>query len=246
MAGIFCVRSALAVTGFLTKYHSNRHTGPSKRICYNRKTISLATLNFFLIVHILAILFVPFVLIHYLWPDICCLLKKKSMKSFRLVALSALLTVASFCAIVYSSCTKDACKGVTCLNGGTCSGGTCTCPTGFIGTNCQTLAFIGTWKGNDVCSVGGPYNNINISIAPSSTDTTRVLITNPGGFGASATVTGTVSSDGKTITYTSQSVSSAVTISGTMTLSSNTAFAHSYSAVDSGASTTCSGNYTKQ
>lgn len=169
------------------------------------------------------------------------------MKSFRLVALSALLTVGSFSTILYTtSCEKDACKGVTCLNGGTCDGGSCTCPTGFVGTNCQTLAVIGSWKGNDACSAGGPYNNITIAIAASSTDTTKVLITNPGGFGASAQITGTVSADGKTITYTNQSVSSAVRISGTMTLSSNTAFAHSYSAIDSSTTVTCSGNYSKQ
>ncbi len=168
------------------------------------------------------------------------------MKSIRLVALSAIITIGSFCTILYTSCTKDACKGVTCLNGGTCSGGSCSCPTGYLGTNCQTLAFIGSWKGNDACSVGGPYNNITMTLAASSTDTTKVLITNPGGFGGTVTITGNLSSDAKTVTYTGQSISSAVTMSGTMTLSSNTAFTHAYSASDSGVTTTCSGNYAKQ
>ncbi|MBC7554602.1 MAG: calcium-binding EGF-like domain-containing protein [Taibaiella sp.] len=75
------------------------------------------------------------------------------MKSFRLIALSALVTVGSFSTIVYTSCTKDACKGVTCQNGGTCDGGTCTCPTGYEGTNCQTESrtkIIKIWSASDV------------------------------------------------------------------------------------------------
>jgi hypothetical protein len=79
------------------------------------------------------------------------------MKSFRLVALSALLTVGTFGTVVYTSCTKDACKGVTCLNGGTCSGGTCTCPTGYEGANCETTSrtkIIKIWSASDT-KVGG-------------------------------------------------------------------------------------------
>ena len=75
------------------------------------------------------------------------------MKSFRLVALSALLTVGTFSAVLYTSCTKDACKGVTCQNGGTCSGGTCTCPTGYEGANCETASrdkIIKIWSASDV------------------------------------------------------------------------------------------------
>ena len=74
------------------------------------------------------------------------------MKSIRLMALSALVTIGSFSAVVYTSCTKDACKGVTCQNGGTCSGGTCTCPTGYEGTNCETKSrdkIIKIWSASD-------------------------------------------------------------------------------------------------
>lgn len=171
------------------------------------------------------------------------------MKSLRLIALSAIFTIGTFCLIMYSSCSKsssDPCSGITCLHGGACTAGTCTCPTGYEGTTCQTLAFIGSWKGSDACSIGGPYNNITIMIASSSTDTTKVLINNPGGFGTSVNITGNLSTDGKTVTYTNQPVSSAVNITGTMTLSSNTAFTHSYSATDTSTTTTCNGNYTKQ
>ncbi len=177
----------------------------------------------------------------------------KQMKSLRLIAFSAIVTIGTFSAVLYSSCNKtsdnktsDPCSGITCNHGGVCSSGTCTCPTGYMGTNCQTLALIGSWKGNDACSVGGPYNNIIISVASSSTDTTKVLITNPGGFGSSVQITGNLSTDGKTVTYTNQAVSSAVTISGTITLTSNTAFTHAYTAIDASTTTTCSGNYDKQ
>lgn len=170
------------------------------------------------------------------------------MKSIRLIALSAFVTISAFCAVLYSaSCTKDACKGVTCLNGGTCSGGTCSCPTGWIGTNCQTRAFIGTWTGTDACSPSGSYN-VTIKIDPSSTDTTKVIINNPGGFGTNNNITGTLSTDSKAITYTNQIVNSSTTpdtLSGTLTLTSNTQFGHSYTARE-GAVFTCSGNYTKQ
>jgi hypothetical protein len=185
------------------------------------------------------------------------------MKSFRLIALSALITIGSLVSVIYTSCSKDECKSVTCLNGGTCSGGTCTCPTGYtgadcgtkvvcslgyIGADCKTHAFIGTWTGTDVCSPTGSYN-VTISLAASSTDTTKVLINNPGGFGTNNTITGTLSGDARTITYTNQIVNSSTatpdTLSGTMTLSDSTHFAHSYVAKE-GTNYTCSGNYTKQ
>lgn len=72
------------------------------------------------------------------------------MRPFRIMILSALLVVCSFC-MVYVSCTKDACKGVNCLNSGTCSGGVCQCPTGVGGNDCETIyrsAYVNTYMGN--------------------------------------------------------------------------------------------------
>jgi len=74
------------------------------------------------------------------------------MKSLRLIALSALVTVGAFTTVLYTSCSKDACSGVTCQNGGTCSGGNCTCPTGYEGTSCETKSitkFAKTWTASD-------------------------------------------------------------------------------------------------
>ena len=169
------------------------------------------------------------------------------MKSFRIIALSVIVTISTFGAILYTSCTKDACKGVTCLNGGTCSGGTCTCPTGYIGASCQTRAFVGTWQGGDACTPTVPgITSITITMANSSVDSTTVIIGNAGGFAQN--VNGTLSSDGKTISYNNQIVnpsSSPDTLSGTIVLTDNTHFTHTYTAKE-GVVYSCSGQYSKQ
>ena len=46
--------------------------------------------------------------------------------------------VSLFAGTLYTSCKKDRCKGVTCLNGGSCNEGNCSCPTGYSGTRCET------------------------------------------------------------------------------------------------------------
>ena len=103
------------------------------------------------------------------------------MKSIRLVALSALMTVGTFAAIVYSSCTKDACKGVTCQNNGTCSGGACKCPSGVGGANCETVyrtLYAYTYKGNGTDNLGGTYTNNKLifSIGSDTSDYTKMSL----------------------------------------------------------------------
>ena len=61
------------------------------------------------------------------------------MRFIKQIALGTFLALGVYCAVIYSSCTKDACKTVNCLNGGTCNGGGCMCDTGIGGTNCQTI-----------------------------------------------------------------------------------------------------------
>ena len=73
------------------------------------------------------------------------------MKLLKRIALAAFLTAGTFCAVLYTSCSKDECKGVTCNNGGTCSGGLCTCTTGYEGASCDTAyrsTYTNTYKGN--------------------------------------------------------------------------------------------------
>ncbi len=82
------------------------------------------------------------------------------MKSFKYIALSAILAVGVFYVAIYSSsCTKDACKGVTCLNKGMCSGGRCTCDTGIGGLNCETiyrLLYKNAYMGNAIVTYSQP------------------------------------------------------------------------------------------
>jgi len=61
------------------------------------------------------------------------------MKSARSLVFTLIITLLVVGAAFYSSCTKDACKGVTCLNGVLCNGGTCACPAGIGGIRCETV-----------------------------------------------------------------------------------------------------------
>ena len=63
------------------------------------------------------------------------------MRFIKQIAVSIVLTLAIFFGVVYTSCTKDACKGVTCLNNTTCSGGSCNCSAkpGLGGSNCEII-----------------------------------------------------------------------------------------------------------
>ena len=100
------------------------------------------------------------------------------MKTLRLIALSALVTVASATAIFSTSCSKDACKDVTCQNGGTCSDGTCVCPTGYEGTSCETMSrtkFTKSWSATDHL-VGGTFVASYTANISAGTATTDVLI----------------------------------------------------------------------
>jgi hypothetical protein len=102
------------------------------------------------------------------------------MKFIKNIAFAAFLTIGAFSAVMYTSCTKDACKDVTCQNGGTCSGGTCTCPTGVGGTNCATIfrtTYTNTYKGNGTDNAGGTYNNFRLSFATTGTDLTKMTVT---------------------------------------------------------------------
>ena len=82
------------------------------------------------------------------------------MKHLRVISVSAILTILSFALVFYTtSCKKDPCAGVTCLNGGACGGGTCDCPSGYSGASCETPVnsiYAGSWSGRD-CSGTATY-----------------------------------------------------------------------------------------
>lgn len=53
-----------------------------------------------------------------------------------------LLSLCMLAAIIFTSCTKDNCKGVLCQNGGTCMQGSCQCPTGYYGNFCEQSTIV--------------------------------------------------------------------------------------------------------
>lgn len=80
------------------------------------------------------------------------------MNILRNVVLTTILTISVFSAVIYTSCKKDKCSNVICLNLGACDGGNCYCPTGYEGRRCDTLArnkFIFTFQGIDSCTKTG-------------------------------------------------------------------------------------------
>ena len=90
-----------------------------------------------------------------------------------------LLTIAIAAIVSFTSCNVDRCKTIVCANEGVCNMGVCTCPSGYEGTNCETVTrdkFTGNWmvfeKGSSTFSAQYP-----ISIEPSSL-ITDVLIYN--------------------------------------------------------------------
>lgn len=69
----------------------------------------------------------------------------------RIKLLSLLPIVCALFAVTsITGCKEDACKGVTCQNGGKCNNGDCACEFAYEGKNCETLKrtkFFGTYEG---------------------------------------------------------------------------------------------------
>lgn len=69
-----------------------------------------------------------------------------------LIAAATFLGVAT--TLVYTSCEKDSCLDLKCLNGGTCTDGYCRCPSGYEGPTCNERIvdkFLGTYVGDTKC-----------------------------------------------------------------------------------------------
>ena len=83
--------------------------------------------------------------------------------------------------LILSSC-SDPCDDVNCQNGSSCDDGTCLCKTGYSGNNCEIenrMAFIGTWKGMDVCSGENPVTiELLISASADAVDKVNLSLTN--------------------------------------------------------------------
>ena len=155
------------------------------------------------------------------------------MRSIKHIALGAILTLSAFCAVLYTSCSKDACKGVTCSNGGTCTGGNCACPTGYEGTSCQTLSrdkFVGTYIGTEICNVGTDNYSITLASNSNALELTYTNLYNQG-FTATCTMAATDS-------FTFAGSQSGATFSGSGRLATNTITVH-YTIVNATLSNSC-------
>jgi hypothetical protein len=170
------------------------------------------------------------------------------MKNLKSILLSSVLTLGIFGATTFVSCNPDACKDVVCNNGGTCNDGDCVCASGFEGTNCETQS-LSKFLGSNNTSVNynfsdnggttcGNYTG-TFTATRSAADTTRLILTNFGGFGLTTSVYATV--DKNTLTIPSQAITGATsnTVSGTGTYS-NGVISGSYTNNDG--TSTC--NYT--
>ena len=103
------------------------------------------------------------------------------MKQFKTLFLTAIVTLSAFATIIYTSCKKDPCSGVTCQNGGSCDNGSCTCLSGYSGTYCQNSSISFT---NDAFTT----MNITVNGSTSSVDPGQTIAF-VGGEGTNANVT---------------------------------------------------------
>ncbi len=100
--------------------------------------------------------------------------------------------------LIISSCRKETCAGISCLNGGNCNNGSCACALGFEDSVCQTetrTKYLGNLTGNEICNVTNA--TVPVSITTLAGDVTRVNITNL--YGSGFTATGKVQSNGSIV-----------------------------------------------
>ena len=162
------------------------------------------------------------------------------MKTLKSIAFTVALALGTFGAVTYTSCNSDDCKDVVCNNGGTCIDGNCSCPTGFEGSDCGTLArakFLGTYTGSESCTLG--TDNYSVKVTEHS-DKAKMNIENlyNENFVANA------NPDGNGFTIPSQSVGSSTTVSGNGTISGNN-ISITYTINNGATSNTCTYTGTK-
>ncbi len=106
------------------------------------------------------------------------------MKPIRNILLTSLIATLALFSVIYTSCNKNKCHNVTCLNQGTCDGGYCVCPRGFEGNRCQTLSrekFIATYNGGDSCHDATTPNHFTqypVHLLSRLNDSTEMVLTN--------------------------------------------------------------------
>jgi hypothetical protein len=100
------------------------------------------------------------------------------MRKARLILSASLLTIGTFSAVTFSSCSKD----------------DKICNVGYEGTDCKTQSrakFVGMWKGTEACTLG--TDEYTITITASSSSEVQIVYSNVynQNFTATGTMTGT-------------------------------------------------------
>ena len=107
------------------------------------------------------------------------------MKIIKPVIITFILSLGIFCGVLYTSCSKDGCKGVNCLNGCSCSGGQCggaKLGQGIGGVNCEIIyrnLYAYTYKGvvnfngnrDSLTTIDSNFNYHLLVFSPNTNDT---------------------------------------------------------------------------
>jgi len=92
------------------------------------------------------------------------------MKFLKPIIFTTLSFFALITTVIISSCEKNDCNNVNCLNGGSCTMGVCRCPTGYEDTYCQFKSvdrFTGMYVGYSLCDNGAQvYDTVVITEYP--------------------------------------------------------------------------------
>ncbi len=138
------------------------------------------------------------------------------MKKILLASIAA-LGMFSTC---LTSCKSDPCdpSTIVCKNNGTCLEGVCQCQSGFEGTNCETLSLSKFLKAGNTPQVYSFRDSVapgtvftgDLTISQNALDSTKLNITNMGGFLTTAYAIGVVG--GNTLNIPSQTLINAATI----------------------------------
>ena len=138
------------------------------------------------------------------------------MKKARLILSASLLTVGTFAAITFTSCSKDE-----------------VCPVGYTGKDCKTLVrdqFIGVYVGTEQCTIGTDQYTVTIV---ANSDNVKVTMTNI--YNDNYTAIGTVTGD-NTISFSGSQSGATFSVTGTI---AGTQLTLDYTVSDALSSNTC-------
>lgn len=141
------------------------------------------------------------------------------MKIARTILVAATTALASLSTVSFFACTKVKCSDIVCKNGGACTDGVCSCPSGFAGTFCESVAITAiVYQNNTFTPVAISINGVNavIPVGGSSAFT--------GKFGDVAIGTATTSGSAKSLGIS--------TPGGVIGLPINWSFDHTFPAND--------------